>query len=178
MTLKSVILAGIGLIGASTAALELNVSATTSGTTESDWTTTYYSKDNPLLITNDGGASTGGFHVYNVDSDSPLQSIKDQFTGRTKLVQTVYDIGGKDYLVSIPQTTSIFSLYELPGLIRIGDVAYKSLGDWSALCSWRSRSANTYLFLFGKRTAVQLLLRAKDGMVEMIEVISSRTPDW
>lgn len=160
------------MFSASAMALELNISASTAGSVESDWTTTYYSHDTPLLIANDGGASTGGFHVYNVDGDSPLESTLDLVTGRTKLVQTIYDIGGKDFLVSIPQTTSTFSFYDLPALEKIDDVAFKALGDWSALCSWRSRSGNTYLFLFGKRQAVQFLARSLDGAVEMVEVSS------
>lgn len=171
MSIQSLILATIGLFGTSAVGLELNVSALTSGTIESDWTTTYYSNDNPLLIANDGGASTGGFHIYDANSDSPLESIESQFTGRTKLVQTVYNIGGKDYMVSIPQTTSTFSFYELPSVTKIDDVDFKALGDWSALCSWKSRSANTYLFLFGKRDGIQFLVRENDGAVEMIEVI-------
>ena len=170
MRSNSRLLAGASIFSALATALELNISANTAGSVESDWTTTYYSHDTPLLIANDGGASTGGFHVYDVDAGTPLESTLDQFTGRTKLVQTIYGIGGKDYMVSIPQTTSTFSFYDLPGVERIDDVAFKALGDWSALCSWKSRSGNTYLFLFGKRQAVQFLARERDGAVEMVEV--------
>ncbi|KAG9250116.1 3-phytase [Emericellopsis atlantica] len=167
---------GLAAVSAAAVSVELNVTATTSGSIESDWTTTYYSQDRPLLITNDGGASTGGFHVFGIEGGSPLGSVKDQFTGRTKLVQTEYNIAGKDYLVSIPQTTSVFSLYELPEVKKVDNVAFKALGDWSALCSWRSRSANTYLFLFGKKNGVQYLLRETDGEVELVEIQTFDVP--
>lgn len=169
MSFKSLLVGGLATCAAA-ANVKLNVSAITSGTIESDWTTTYYSAEDPLLITNDGGAATGGFHAFNIDDKSPLEAVKDQFTGRTKLVSTIYDVGGKDYMVSIPQTTSVFSFYELPGLTKIDDVAFKSLGDWSALCTWKSHSENTYLYIFGKHEAVQFLAREHDGQVEMVEV--------
>ena len=84
----------------------------------------------------------------------------------------MYDVDGMDYLVSIPQTTSIFSFYELPSLKKKQDVQLDSaLGDWSALCPWSSATGNTYLFLFGKREGVQYLVRQKKhGEVEMMEV--------
>lgn len=163
-------LAAASSIVGGAASASLNVTAVTPGLIESDSTTTYYSNDNPLFITNDGGAPTGGFHVFDLNDQSPLEPLEHLFTGRTKLVKTIYDIHGKDYLVSIPQTTSVFSLYSLPEVKIVKDVAFKSLGDWSALCAWRSRSANTYLYLFGKHEAVQLLVRELDGELELVEV--------
>jgi 3-phytase len=165
---------------AAAAVLQLNISAITSGTIESDWTTTYHPKNKrspSLLITNDGGASTGGYHVFDIDngesdSPSPLEAVKDQFTGRNKLVSTIYDIDGKDYLVSIPKTTSIFSFHELPSFTKKQDVQLDSaLGDWSALCPWSSATGNTYLFLLGKREGIQYLVRKKKhGEVQLMEV--------
>ncbi|CAI4214956.1 unnamed protein product [Parascedosporium putredinis] len=50
--------------------LQLNVSALTT-TVESDWTGVYYSDAAPLLLGNDGGTSTGGFHAWNLDDETP-----------------------------------------------------------------------------------------------------------
>lgn len=95
----------------------------------------------------------------------------DRFTGRTKLISTLYNVGGKDYLVSIPQTTSRLTLYELPEVTKVDGGEYFALGDWSALCSWKSRSKNDYLFLFGKREAIQFLVRNNDeNGVEVLRV--------
>lgn len=180
MMLPSWIFVGLAAAGgtAAAASVSLNVSAVTSGLIESDSTTTYYSNASPLLISNDGGASTGGFHVFNVDGESPLEAEKDVFAGRTKLVQTIYDIHGHDYLVSISQTTSILSLYSLPDVKLVEDVSFNLLGDWSALCSWKSRSANTYMYLFGKGEAVQILIRQHEGKIEMVEVREMLNCNW
>lgn len=153
------------------AAVNLNVTALVAETIESDWTTTYYSKDSPLLLGNDGGASTGGFHAWDINGDEPLEASVSLFTGRTKLLSTLYNVGGKDYLVSIPQTTSRLTLYELPDVTKVDEVEYFALGDWSALCSWKSRSKNDYLFLFGKREAIQFLVRSgEERPIEILRV--------
>ncbi|VUC20211.1 unnamed protein product [Clonostachys rosea] len=153
-------------------AVSLNVSAFTSGEVESDWTATYYAGpgEQPLLIGNDGGASTGGFHVWDLNGDSPLEASKSLFTGRAKLVSTLYDIGGKDYLVSIPMTTSELALYELPAVTKVDDAGYVALGDWSALCTWKSPSKNNYVFIFGKTEGIQFLVREADDSVEILRV--------
>lgn len=152
-------------------AVSLNVSALVAETIESDWTATYSSEHSSLLLGNDGGASTGGFHAWDIDSAEPLEAVVDRFTGRTKLISTLYNVGGKDYLVSIPQTTSRLTLYELPEVTKVDGGEYFALGDWSALCSWKSRSKNDYLFLFGKREAIQFLVRNNDeNGVEVLRV--------
>jgi 3-phytase len=152
-------------------AVSLNVSALTSGEVESDWTTTYYpSAGEPLLLGNDGGASTGGFHVWDLNGDAPLEPSKSLFTGRAKLVSTLYDIGGKDYLVSIPMTTSELALYELPAVSKVDDASYVALGDWSALCTWKSPSKNNYIFIFGKTEGIQFLVREAGDTIEVLRV--------
>ena len=167
---RSIALLGTGLLGFA-AAVDLNVSALVAETIESDWTTTYYSDDSPLLIGNDGGASTGGFHVWNIDGDAPLNAVETVFTGRTKLVSTLYNVAGRDYLASISQTTSRLSLYELPDVSKVDGTEYFALGDWAALCSWKSQSKNDYLFLFGKREAIQFLVRNnEDSDLELLRV--------
>ncbi|KAF4119745.1 3-phytase [Geosmithia morbida] len=156
--------------------LDLDVTAHTSGLVEADWTSVYYSDEQPLFISNDGGTSTGGFHVWNLDGASPLKNVSSVWAGRTKLVTTVYDVDGKDYLFTIPQTTSALSAYQLPGASHAEPSRRIVLGDWSALCSWRSLSANNYLFLFGKTQGVQLLVRPRDGSVETVEVQTFDVP--
>lgn len=169
MHLPNVLMAVVWAVLA--AATNLKVSVLVEETIESDWTTTYYSKDIPLLLGNDGGASTGGFHAWRIGGGEPLEASVNVFTGRTKLVSTLYNVCGKDYLASIPQTTSRLTLYELPDVTKVEQVEYFALGDWSALCSWKSRSKNDYLYLFGKREAVQFLVRSDEEQnLEIIRV--------
>lgn len=137
---------------------------------ESDWTAVYYSDSKPLLIGNDGGPDKGGFHVYNLNSKSPLQEVTARTPGRSKLVTTVYDIDDKDILVTIAQPDSVLRAYEMPKFEQIEDADFKVLGDWSALCSWKSPAGNDYVYLFGKGQAVQLLLRETKKSLEFVEV--------
>ncbi|RGP77563.1 3-phytase precursor [Fusarium longipes] len=136
---------------------------------ESDWTTVYYS-DHPLLIGNDGGPDKGGFHVYDLTSKSPLQEVTAKTPGRSKLVTAVYDVDDKDILVTIAQTDSMLRAYEMPGFKQINDADFKVLGDWSALCGWKSPAGNDYVYLFGKGQAVQLLLRETKKSLEFVEI--------
>jgi 3-phytase len=140
---------------------------------ESDWTTVYYSDHNPLLIGNDGGPDKGGFHVYDLTSKSPLQEVTAKTPGRSKLVTTVYDVDDQDILVTIAQTDSVLRAYEMPEFKQINDADFKVLGDWSALCSWKSPAGNDYVYLFGKGQAVQLLVRESKKSLEFVEVCVS-----
>ncbi|KAF5022116.1 hypothetical protein F66182_5835 [Fusarium sp. NRRL 66182] len=149
--------------------VDVGVSAYTSNV-ESDWTSIYYSNRNPLLIGNDGGPDTGGFHVYNLDSKSPLQEVTAQTPGRTKLVTTVHDADNEDLLVTIAQPDSILRVYDMPTFEHGKDADSAVLGDWSALCSWKSAAGNDYIYLFGKGQAVQLLVRGRNKSVEFVEV--------
>lgn len=169
---------------AATASADLAVTARTPGLIESDWTTVYYppggnSSAGPLLVSNDGATATGGFHVWDLagSSNGSLTERSGKWTGRTKLVTTVYDIDGRDYLISIPQTTSTLTAYELPGAQHTEELSQRTiLGDWSALCSWRSPSGNNYVYLFGKTEGVQFLVRPNDGSVETVEVCLQQVP--
>ncbi|KAF5677639.1 3-phytase [Fusarium heterosporum] len=149
--------------------VDVSVSAYTSEV-ESDGTAVYYSDQNPLLIGNDGGPDKGGFHVYDLISKSPLQEVTARTPGRSKLVTTVYDVDEKDVLVTIAQPDSVLRAYEMPEFKQIKDADLKVLGDWSALCSWKSATGNDYLYLFGKNQAVQLLLRETKKSVEFVEI--------
>ncbi|TQN64077.1 3-phytase [Colletotrichum shisoi] len=157
--------------------LELNITALTGGEIESDWTNVFYSREkSPLLLGNDGGAATGGFRAWDLNSDSPLSEVKAVITGRTKLVTTVYNVTGKDLAVTIAMPDSVIRVYELPAFTEVEAARTTKLGDWSAICSWRSKSLNDYVFLFGKTLVVQYLVRQGKSSVELVEVQSIPTP--
>ncbi|GJN80034.1 hypothetical protein PLIIFM63780_003558 [Purpureocillium lilacinum] len=153
----------------------VNVTAIT-GTIESDWSATFYSDREPLLLGNDAGPDTGGIRAYSLNSGTPLREHASAVVGRTKLVRSVYDVGGKDLAITIAQPDSVIRLFELPSLKLIQDAQRQQLGDWSALCSWKSRAGNQYLFLFGKRQAVQLLVRADKDKLGIFEVQTFAVP--
>lgn len=154
------------------AAVEIDVPVTAyTSEVESDWTAVYYSKKEPLLIGNDGGPDKGGFHVYSLDTKSPLTEVTARRSGRSKLVTTAYDVGGRDLLVTIAQPDSVVRAFEMPSFKQIKSADLTVLGDWSALCSWKSDAGNDYIYLFGKNQAVQLLVReTKKKSVEFVEV--------
>ncbi|KAF6819631.1 3-phytase [Colletotrichum musicola] len=156
--------------------LELNVTALTGGELESDWAHVYYSKASPLLLGNDGGAATGGFRAWDLNSDSPLSEVKALTTGRTKLVTTVYNVTGKDLAVTIAMPDSVIRVFELPALTEIEPAQATALGDWSALCSWRSASLNDYVYLFGKGQVVQYLVRSGKSNVELVKIQTFPAP--
>lgn len=153
--------------------VDVNVSAVTSDV-EADWTAVYYSKQQPLLLGNDGGPDKGGFHVYSLEDESPLPEVTSLVVGRTKLVSTVYGVGGKDLAVTIATPDSIIRLYEMPTFELVEGAEFKLLGDWSALCPWKAKTGNQYFFIFGKRQAVQFLVRSAHGKIEIVEVSCSR----
>lgn len=148
--------------------LELNVTAITD-TVDSDGAAVYYS-DSPLLLGNDGGTSTGGFHAFDLDGETPLPLVKSLVNGRTSLVNTVYGVGDEDWLLTIATADSLLRAFQLPELVEDEEAQFWALGDWSSLCSWRSEAGNQYAFLFGKEQAVQILIRSRGGSLEMVEV--------
>ncbi|KAE9574586.1 3-phytase [Colletotrichum fructicola] len=151
--------------------LELNVTALTGGELEADWTNVYYSKSNPLLLGNDGGAATGGVHAWDLNSDSPLAEVKTLVTGRTKLVTTVYNVtDNRDLAITIAMPDSVIRVFDVPSFTEIESAQTTLLGDWSALCSWRSKSLNDYIFLFGKGKAVEYLVRKGKTDIELVEI--------
>ena len=168
------ILLALWLRPTSAAELVVNVTATTSGQVDSDWTSVYYSKeDEPLLLGNDGGAQQGGFRVYGLDdasNGSTIRQITSVATGRTKLIAAAYDVGGRDIAITVAAPDSVIRLFELPSLKQIDGDKFIKLGDWSALCPWKSKSGNQYFYLFGKRQAAQFLIRYHKGGLEIVEV--------
>lgn len=151
-----------------------NVALSISSRTESaeaDNAVVYYSSD-PLLVGNDAGAAAGGFHVWLLDDKPILNEVASETSGRTKLVAVVYDVGGKDFIITIAQTNSIIRVFDFDGVTEIREARKEAIGDWSALCTWRSaESGNQYLYLFGKKQAVQYLITERSKKIEIAEVV-------
>ncbi|KAJ0413787.1 hypothetical protein BJY00DRAFT_321544 [Aspergillus carlsbadensis] len=158
------------------ASANLSISALTAEV-ESDWTAIYYGEgtDESLLLGNDGSAGTGGFRSYGL-FDRNLSETGRRTPGRTKVVGVLYDVGDRDLLVSITATESLIRLYDLDELEEIEGAQKKALGDWSSLCTWRSESEADYFFLFGKKQAVQFLVRENDDDIEILEVQTFAIP--
>lgn len=150
--------------------IDLPISAKTPPT-ESDNSAVYSSPSGALLLGNDGSASTGGFNIWSLNtSASPLQEIASKTTGRSKLVTTVYGIGEKDLIITISQPNNVLQVFDVDGFEAIEEARKSAIGDWSALCTWKSsKSGEQYFYLFGKKQVVQYLIK-KDGRVEIVEV--------
>ena len=150
-------------------AVEVNITAV-QGPPETD-STVFYCGETPLLIGNDGTADKGGFHAY--DLSNTAESVADVYTGRTKTMAIAYGIGGRDVLITIAQPDSIMRVYEgleTSSFREVQSAQKKFLGDWSALCTWRSAiSGEQYLYLFGKKQVVQILIRDAEH-TELAEV--------
>jgi len=143
-------------------------------------------KDTPFLIGNDGSA-TGGFKIFNLPTETSgasLNQLAEYATGRTKLVTIIYDVSGKDFIATIGMPDSIFRFFEIKhdGKLKNGKPdlgkaieARTVLGDWSAICTWRSGvTGRQYLYLFGKGKVVMFVVRA--GQKEKLEVVEVRQP--
>jgi 3-phytase len=145
---------------------------------ESDWSAVYYNDEEPLLLGNDGTAASGGFRAWSLsDKNNTLREVAKKTPGRTKLVTVVYDINGKDLAITIAQPDSIIRLYDVDGFEEVQKAEFKALGDWSALCSWKSqKSGEQYFYLFGKKKAVQFLITEQKGAITIVEVQTFDTP--
>ncbi|CEN61735.1 hypothetical protein ASPCAL08384 [Aspergillus calidoustus] len=155
---------------ASSPAANLSISALTAEV-ESDITALYYGakQRDSLLLGNDGSAGTGGFRSYDL-LDRNLTETGRRTPGRTKVVGVLYDVAGRDLLVSITATESLIRLYEIDGLREIPGAQKKALGDWSCLSTWRSPRGADYFYLFGKKQAIQFLVRENQKEVEILEI--------
>ncbi|KAI0411614.1 hypothetical protein F5X98DRAFT_44331 [Xylaria grammica] len=168
--------AGQAFLGVTAAAYDIPIAARIGGI-ESDFTTLVYNKTGPVLIGNDGGAASGGFHAFAIDDGGRLTETKHETPGRTKLVTTAYGVGGRDLIITIAQPDSFFRLYDAGTVEQVGEPLTRTLGDWSALCAWRSQSSGEqYLYLFGKKQVVQFLLRVAHGSIEIVEIHTFDTP--
>ncbi|RDW93415.1 uncharacterized protein DSM5745_00737 [Aspergillus mulundensis] len=157
-------------IGSSTALLTANLHiASLSTELESDQTTFYYglSRNSGLLIGNDGSAATGGLRSFNFHG---LNETSGATPGRTKVLGVLYGNDHKDIIVSIAAPDSVIRVFDVNGLDEIPSTHKKALGDWSALCTWTSPSGGKYFYLFGKKKAIQFLVRTNGSQVEIFEV--------
>lgn len=163
-----------------TSGLELKLDASTNPI-DSDKPVIYYpaTLSSPELIIGNDGSAKGGFKLWGLSpqNNSFLRELGSYTTGRTKLVTIVYDIGGSDWVVTIDQPDSRFRLFQILKDHRLGkhQGGRIVLGDWSALCGWRSTETGLqYLYLFGKEKIVVLLVKEKSTKKgthpEMVEV--------
>lgn len=154
---RSTIISALGFLTSQAVGTSLEVSALSPGEVDVDWTAVYYDNNNPLLLCNDASAATGGVRAFAIDGSDLLSQTAAVVPGRTKLVTMVYSPDKKGVAISIDAPTSVIKLYKLPDLSEITNdgASYKALGDWSALCSWRSEYGNWYIYLFGKTQALQ-----------------------
>ncbi|OTB18786.1 hypothetical protein K445DRAFT_73123 [Daldinia sp. EC12] len=165
-----------GAIAAAASEVDLPISAR-SGEVESDSTVVFYHDAQSILVGNDGGASTGGFRLFDLNGETPLTEKGHETPGRTKLVTAVHNIGGKDLVVTIAQPDSYFRLYDPITDEQVSEPLARTLGDWSALCSWKSQSSGEqYLYLFGKKQTVQHLLREHNGTYKIVEIQTFENP--
>ena len=180
MLLKQALATGIAfsLGGTALAAvlptIDLPISATTVEIAP-DYSDVYYAEDaeKSLLLGNDGSAATGGFRTWSLDDAQPLKEVDRRTYGRTKTARFVYGVAGKDLVVTIAAPDSLIRLFEVDGLKEVTSAQKKMLGDWSAICPWRSpKTGWQYIYLFGKHRAVQLVIREKDEKLEVLEVRS------
>ncbi|KAL4911420.1 hypothetical protein BDW74DRAFT_8194 [Aspergillus multicolor] len=163
------ILLALGLSSA-TASSTANLSISSLTTEiESDQTTFYYgsSSNSALLIGNDGSAASGGLRSFDLHG---LNERSSATPGRTKVVGVLYDIGRRDIIVSIAAPDSVIRLLDVETLDEIPSTHKKALGDWSALCTWTSPSGGKYFYLFGKKQAIQFLVRTNGSEIAILEV--------
>ena len=136
---------------------------------EADNTAFHYSSA-PLLIANDGSAANGGFRTFNVQKKSGWTEKAHLKTGRSKVALPISKVGDRDIVVTIAATDSVMRAFDAEKFSEIEDARKYILGDWSTLCSWRSSSSgNLYLFLFGKKMTVQLLVRSYQKKIQFLE---------
>lgn len=127
----------------------------------------------PSLVANDKSAEDGGFRTFAVSAASSFKQTTHQKTGRSKVVVPVHDIGGRDLIINIPSPDSLIRVFDAATGKNVDSNDKMQLGDWSTACVWRSqKSAESYMFLFGKKMVVQFLVRNKKKDVEILEVCS------
>ena len=131
----------------------------------------------PFLLANDGSAADGGFRTFSVPNSTNSTSFSERSherSGRTKIAVPVYDVGGRDVIFNIPSPNSVIRAYDVATGKEVAGSRKYQLGDWSVARSWRSQeSGESYMFLFGKKTVVQFLIRSKDNDLQVLEVSSS-----
>jgi len=167
---------GLSLSVSAQSSISLDVSISTSGKIASDkvawfYPTSYSNASDILLVGNDG-AATGGFNVWEVAlaSNGTLPNPIVHKTGRTKLVNVVYSIAGKDWIVTLAQSDSYLRLFNVETQLELESARTKVWGDYSAMCGWRAPSGAQYIYVFGKKTVKVYILQDGNNCVNVLEV--------
>ncbi|KAL3471027.1 hypothetical protein BJX99DRAFT_238208 [Aspergillus californicus] len=162
------LLLALCLRGIASPATNLSISALT-GEVESDQSIIYYGATprESLLIGNDGSAATGGIRSFNLYN---LNETAQRTPGRTKVVGVLYDVGKRDLIVSIAAPDSLIRVFDIDGMVEIPEAQLEALGDWSCLCTWRSPQGASYFYLFGKKQAMQFMVRSGRSKLEVLEI--------
>ncbi|KAH8150331.1 uncharacterized protein LAJ45_05542 [Morchella importuna] len=163
--------------------ITLPLSAFTSSV-ESDKAAIYYpntSNSTPIVLGNDGSPA-GGFHTWSFPSDSSpsqMTELNFKYTGRTKLVEFVYNLGGKDVIVTLSQSDSLLRFFDSVSVSELPVMGgrKKIWGDFSSWCFWKSAEGHQYFYLFGKKIVSLFLIREgqKSG-IEVLEIQSFPVP--
>lgn len=125
----------------------------------------------PRLVVNDGSAANGGFRAFSVSNGTSFAEKIHEKSGRSKIAVPVHDIGGRDLIINIPAPNSLIEVFDAQTGKKLTKDNKKQLGDWSTACTWRSdKSGESYVFLFGKKKAVQFLIRGAKDELEVLEV--------
>jgi len=153
----------------------LNVSIATSGKIASDKVAWFYptpSTNSEVLLVGNDGAATGGFITWEVAlaSNGTLSNPIVHKTGRTKLIQVVYSIAGKDWIATLTQSDSYLRLFDVGTNSELESARTKVWGDYSAMCGWRAPSGAQYIYIFGKKAVKVYLLQDGSDRVHVLEV--------
>ena len=126
---------------------------------------------NPVqVVANDGGAADGGFRSFALSKSAPFKQTVHQKSGRSKIAIPVHDVGGRDVVLNLAAPDSLIRVFDAGSGEKVESNDRKQIGDWSTACVWRSdKSGESYVFLFGKKMVVQLLVRGKEN-IEILEV--------
>ncbi|KAF1928333.1 thermostable phytase [Didymella exigua CBS 183.55] len=128
----------------------------------------------PILLANDGSAAEGGFRTFSASNSINATTFSErshEISGRTKIAVPVYDVGGRDIIFNIPSPNSIIRAYDIATGSEVAGSRKYQLGDWSVARHWRSQtSGENYVFLFGKKTVVQFLIRGDGDNLQILEV--------
>ncbi|KAL6703422.1 hypothetical protein ACN47E_009681 [Coniothyrium glycines] len=131
----------------------------------------------PKLVANDGSAADGGFRTFAIAATLPLKELTHAKSGRSKVAIPIHNVGGRNIIVNIPAPDSLFRVFDAANGKEIDSNNKKQLGDWSTSCVWQSpKSGESYLYLFGKKKAVQFLVRAENNKIEILEVQTFPVP--
>ncbi|KAH7396393.1 hypothetical protein BKA66DRAFT_409746 [Pyrenochaeta sp. MPI-SDFR-AT-0127] len=153
------------------AAQDANITLVPAGTGFEGDNTAFVYGQSPLVVANDGSAADGGFRIFSVSNSTPFEQKIHEKSGRSKFAVPVYDVGGRDILINIPAPDSRIRVFDAESGKKVDSNDKTALGDWSTACVWRSqKSGDSYLFIFGKKMAVQFLVRDDDEDVEILEV--------